>query len=267
MKYNIYVVSDSIGETAEQIVKAAVSQYKDVTYEIKRYTYLSKPHQIASIIKEAEDNNAVIAFTLVVEELKNELLDAAKEAGVPTVDLLTSIIGEFGTIFTSEAANEPGLIRKLDEKYFRRVEAIEFAVKYDDGKNMRGLQEADVVIIGVSRTSKTPLCMYLANKNIKAANIPLVPEVSVPEELFKIKKKKIVGLTTNPIMLNEIRLERLKALGLKNDANYASLERILKEIDYAEAIMKKVGCPIIDVSTKAVEETSNIIFDIIKNKG
>lgn len=266
MKYNIYVVSDSIGETAEQVVKAAVSQFKDLTYEIKRHSYLSQKHQIDAIVNEAKDSNAAIAFTLVVEELRDELIKASFEAGVPTIDLLSSIIGSFSDIFDQQACNEPGLIRKLDEKYFRRVEAIEFAVKYDDGKNMRGIQEADVVIIGVSRTSKTPLCMYLANKNIKAANIPLVPEVAVPDELFNVDKRKIVGLTTNPIMLNEIRMERLKALGLKNDANYASLERILKEIDYAEGIMKKVGCPIIDVSTKAVEETSNIIFDIIRNK-
>jgi regulator of PEP synthase PpsR (kinase-PPPase family) len=163
-----------------------------------------------------------------------------------------------------EPKNEPGLIRKLDEKYFKKVEAIEFAVKYDDGKDPRGLKKADIVLIGISRTSKTPLSMYLAHKNIKVANVPLVPEVPVPDEIFEVPPKKIIGLTTNPIKLNEIRQERLKALGLSNEANYASMERILEELDYAEGLMKRLGCPVIDVSTKAVEESANIIMDIMK---
>ena len=262
--YNIYVVSDSIGETADQIVKAAVSQFKDVSYEVKRYSYISNGRQIEDIVMDAANENAIIVFTIVVPQLREKLLEEAETHQVPTMDIMSNVVDTFSSLFKQEPANEPGLIRKLDDKYFRKVEAIEFAVKYDDGKNVRGIKEADVVIIGVSRTSKTPLCMFLAHKNIKAANVPLVPEVPVSEELYKIDKKRVIGLTTNPIKLNEIRQERLKALGLNNDANYASMERILKELDYAEEIMKKVGCPVIDVSTKAVEETASIIFDLMR---
>lgn len=264
--YNIYVVSDSIGETADQIVKAAVSQFKGVQYDVKRYSYISNGEQINDIVYDASKENAIIVFTVVVPELKKRLLEVCEKYNIPTIDIMSSIVHTFAGLFHKEPANEPGLIRKLDDKYFRKVEAIEFAVKYDDGKNVRGIREADVVIVGVSRTSKTPLCMYLAHKNIKAANVPLVPEVPVSDELYKINKKKIIGLTTNPIKLNEIRQERLRALGLSNDANYASMDRILKELDYAETIMKKVGCPVIDVSTKAVEETASIIFEIMNFK-
>ncbi len=262
--YNIYVVSDSIGETADQIVKAAVSQFKDVSHQVKRYSYISNGQQIEDIVTDASKEKAIIVFTIVVPSLREKLLEVSQEYQIPTIDVMSGVVDIFSSLFKQEPANEPGLIRKLDDKYFRKVEAIEFAVKYDDGKNVRGIREADVVIVGVSRTSKTPLCMYLAHKNIKAANVPLVPEVPVSEELYKIDKKKIIGLTTNPIKLNEIRQERLKALGLNNDANYASMERILKELDYSEEIMKKVGCPVIDVSTKAVEETASIIFEIMR---
>lgn len=163
-----------------------------------------------------------------------------------------------------EPKMQPGLVRKLDEDYFKRIEAIEFAVKYDDGKDTRGIYKADVVIIGISRTSKTPLSMYLANQKIKAANIPLVPEVDPSDDLFKIPRKKIIGLKINPESLFDIREERLKSLGLKTGANYANYERILEEIEFSEKLMKKLGCSVIDVSNKAIEETANTIIDMIK---
>ena len=262
----IYIISDSIGETAEQVIKAAVSQFVNCEYEIKRYSHISSTEEIAEIVEEVEEENGMIAFTIVIPELKEALLEIVAEKNIVTLDILSPVIDSISNFFHQDPIREPGLIRKLDDKYFKKVEAVEFAVKYDDGKNVRGIKEADVVIVGVSRTSKTPLCMYLAHKNIKAANIPLVPEVDVPEELFEIDSKKIIGLITNPIKLNEIRQERLKALGLNNDANYASMERILKELDYAEAIMKKIGCPVIDVATKAVEETASIIFKTMNFK-
>lgn len=264
--YNIYVVSDSIGETADQIVKATVSQFKDVEYNVKRFSYISNTTQIEDIINDAKKEKAIIVFTVVIPEIRQRLIESAEIHNISIVDIMHSVISTFSELFHQTPAYEAGLIRRLDDKYFKKVEAIEFAVKYDDGKNVRGIKEADVVLVGVSRTSKTPLSMYLAHKNIKAANVPLVPEVPVADELFQIDKKKIIGLTTNPIKLNEIRQERLKALGLGNDANYASMERILKELDYAEEIMKKLGCPVIDVSAKAVEETASIIFEIMKFK-
>ncbi|HEO7012662.1 TPA: kinase/pyrophosphorylase, partial [Streptococcus agalactiae] len=158
-------------------------------------------------------------------------------------------------------------LRRLDNDYFKRVESIEFAVKYDDGRDPRGILQADLVIIGISRTSKTPLSMFLADKNIKVINIPLVPEVPVPKELRMIDSRRIIGLTNSVDHLNQVRKVRLKSLGLSSTANYASLERILEETRYAEEVMKNLGCPIINVSDKAIEETATIILEILKTNG
>lgn len=263
----IYIISDSIGETAEQVAKATVSQFNTKDYEIRRFPYINEKEQIIEILDEAKNEIAVIVFTVVVKELKEFLLKQSQALNIPCVDVMTPIMGAIEQVLEIPAKEEPGLIRKLDERYFKKVEAIEFAVKYDDGKDARGLKQADIVLTGISRTSKTPLSMYLAHKNLKVANVPLVPEVAPPRELFEINPKKIIGLTTNPMKLIEIRQERLKALGLKNEANYASMQRIFEELDYAEGIMKKLGCPVIDVSSKAIEESAGIILEIFKDMG
>lgn len=264
---SIYLVSDSIGETAEQVAKAAISQFEFENYEIRRFPFINEKNQISEMIDEAKQQKSIIIFTMVLQDLKNFLVSEGNKNNIPCIDIMSPIVEGLGSILHSTPRREPGLIRKLDEKYFRKVEAIEFAVKYDDGKDPRGLKKADIILIGISRTSKTPLSMYLAHKNLKVANVPLVPEVIPPKELFEIPSKKIIGLTTDPMKLIEIRQERLKALGLKSEANYASIERILEELEYADDIMKKLGCPVIDVSSKAVEESASIILEIFREIG
>ena len=160
--------------------------------------------------------------------------------------------------------HEPGIMHKLDEEYFKKVEAIEFAVKYDDGRDPRGVLKADLVLIGVSRTSKTPLSQYLAHRRIKVANVPIVPEVDPPEELLSIDPAKCIGLKISPEKLIGIRTERLRTLGLSDSANYAKLERIKEELAYFEKVIDRIGCPVIDVTNKAVEETANIIYNMVK---
>jgi [pyruvate, water dikinase]-phosphate phosphotransferase / [pyruvate, water dikinase] kinase len=263
----VYVVSDSVGETAEFVVRAAASQFNGGRVEIRRISYVDDIEPIKEVIQAAKEANAIIGYTLVLPEMRNALLLEAEAEGVTAVDILGPMIDAFTKVHKQEPRNLPGLVHQLDDEYFRRVEAIEFAVKYDDGKDPRGLLRADVVLIGVSRTSKTPLSMFLAHKRLKAANVPLVPEVEPPEELFEVNPRKVIGLTISPDELNLIRTERLKALGLRAQANYAALERILVELEYAEKIMKKIGCPVINVSNKAVEETASIILDIIKRGG
>ncbi|MBU8905677.1 pyruvate, water dikinase regulatory protein [Desertibacillus haloalkaliphilus] len=262
----VYVVSDSVGETAELVVKAAASQFGGSGVEIRRIPYVEDEATIDEVIVLAKQVHAVIAFTLVIPEKKQYLLDQAKEAGVETVDIIGPMLDKIGTLTQQEARYEPGLLYRLDEDYFRKVEAIEFAVKYDDGRDPRGIMRADVVLIGVSRTSKTPLSQYLAHKRLKVANVPLVPEVEPPEELFKVSPKKCIGLKINSEKLNDIRTERLKALGLKAEANYANMERIKEELEYAEKVMDKIGCTVIDVSSKAVEETANLISNMFRDK-
>ena len=264
----IYVISDSVGETAQQVTKAALSQFSiDNEYEIRRFPYVADENFLIEILESGKNEGAKIVYTLVSENLLNIAKEFCEKEDLNHLDLMTPLLKQIANKTGKEPKREPGIIRKLDESYFKRVEAIEFAVKYDDGKDPRGILKSDIVVLGISRTSKTPLSMYLANKNIKVANVPLVPEIPIPDELFKIDPKKIIGLTNNPEKLNSIRQERLKALGLSSDASYANVERILQELDYAEKIMKKVGCPVINVSNKAIEETAGIIIDIMKENG
>ncbi len=263
----IYIISDSLGETGEQVAKASIGQFDLKNYEIRKYPYVLDKQFLDEILNDAKHQNSIIVYTLVNLELANRTSMFCEENNIPGLDLVNPLIDAMKLRTSLSPLREPGIIRKLDEKYFKRVEAIEFAVKYDDGKDSRGLIKSDLVLVGISRTSKTPLSMYLANKNIKVANVPLVPEVPVPKELFEVPNKKIIGLTNTPEKLNQIRQERLKALGLSSNANYANMKRILEEIEYAETIMKKLGCPIIDVSNKAIEETAGLIINIMKENG
>lgn len=260
----IYVVSDSIGETAELVVRAVVSQFDSRLIDIQKYPYIEDRASIDEIIASAKESKAMIVFTLVIPELKAYIMEAAIAAGIPIIDIMGPLLSTMQETLHVTPTGKPGLVRRLDEEYFRKVDAIEFAVKYDDGRDPRGLLRADVVLIGVSRTSKTPLSMYLANKRLKVANVPIVPEVDPPEELFQVPKERCIGLIINPEHLNAIRTERLKALGLTAQANYANLDRISQELEYSRKIIERIGCPIIDVSQKAVEETANIILEIIK---
>lgn len=260
----VFVVSDSVGETADFVARAAVSQFNSGFIDIRRVPFVNNVSHIKEIVKEAKEVSGVIAYTIVLPELKDALVNEAESLGVPIVDILGPMVSALARVSGRAPQMKPGLLHKLDKNYFKKVEAIEFAVKYDDGKDPRGILKSDVVIIGVSRTSKTPLCMYLAHKSIKAANVPLVPEVAPPEEIYSLPKNRVLGLTIKPEILNEIRQERLRTLGLKSGADYASLERILTELDYADSIMRRVGCPVIDVSNKAVEETASKVLEIIR---
>lgn len=262
----VYVLSDSVGETAELVVKAGLSQFVNGDFTIHRVPYVDDRETVEEYLQIAKGNNAMIAFTIVDPELRSYLNEEARITGIQVIDIMGPTIKAMEKYFGREPRLEPGLVHKLDEDYFRRVEAVEFAVKYDDGRDPRGIARADIVLIGVSRTSKTPLSQYLANKQIKVANVPIVPEVEPPEELFEIAKDKCIGLRISPEKLNEIRKERLKALGLGDHATYATIKRIKQELDYFDEVVGKIGCEVIDVSNKAVEETANIILQMLKKK-
>lgn len=222
---------------------------------------MENTQQLEKLVLDAKEQNSMICHTIVSPELREFLRSKAIEHNVIAVDILGPMLKGAEALANIQPRNKPGLIHTLDQDYFRRVEAVEFAVKYDDGKNPWGLLKADIVIVGVSRTSKTPLSMYLAHKRLKIANVPLVPEIMPPEELFNIPSNKIVGLIINPYKLNEIRAERLKTMGLSNDASYADVKRINEELEYAKGIMRKLNCLVIDVSNRAIEETANIIIE------
>lgn len=262
----VYVVSDSVGETAELVVKAAASQFNSFGIDCKRIPYVDDIATLKEVITLAKENGGIIGFTLVVPKMREFLIQEATKEGVSIVDIIGPMVDMMQEKYNQKPMKEPGLVRKLDEDYFKKVEAIEFAVKYDDGRDPRGILRADIILVGVSRTSKTPLSQYLAHKRLKVANVPLVPEVDPPDELFAVSPDKCFGLRISPEKLNNIRRERLKSLGLNDNASYANLERIKEELEYFDRIIEKIGCNVIDVSNKAVEETANVILNII-NKG
>lgn len=251
-----------MGETAEHVARAAASQFDGAELDIRRIPYVTEMEHLEEIVAEAAQEKGLIAFTLVLPELKKRLLELADAYSVPAVDLLGPMLEAIARITGKTPRLEPGLIRRLDEDYFLKMEAIDFAVKYDNGKDPRGLLYADVVLIGVSRTSKTPVCMYLAHKRLRAANLALVPEVPLPEELLSLPRGKIIGLTIDADQLYQIRQERLKTMGLPPRADYATMERIQQELSYAHEVMKRLGCPVIDVTNKAVEDTAIKILQI-----
>ena len=266
----IYAVSDSIGETAQQVSRAAISQFglSEDEYDIRRHPFVNTEEALIELLESAKRCNAMFVYTLVNPKLAKMASDYCEENGILKIDLLTDILSILSEKTGRKPKGEAGIIRKMDESYFRRIAAIEFAVKYDDGKEPnKGILEAELVLIGISRTSKTPLSMYLANRNIKVANVPLVPEIPVPKEVYEIDPKKIIGLTNSPEVLNNVRTTRLKALGLSSNASYAKLDRILEELEYADKVMKKLGCPVINVANKAIEETAGDILDIMIEKG
>ena len=260
----LYVVSDSIGETAEKVAKATISQFDQDAMDIVRIPFVRHTEQIRNIIEEAASNGGVICHTLVSQELRESFEKIAREEHVQYVDILGPMLNMVSNVTDSRPRMKPGIIHRLDQEYFKRVAAIEFAVKYDDGKNPSGFKKADVVLVGVSRTSKTPLSMYLANKSYKAANLPLVPEVPIPPEIFEVPPYKVIGLIIDPFKLNTIRTERIKALGFSGSANYTDLSRIQEELMYAKEVMRRLHCMVIDVSNKAIEETASRIIEIIE---
>jgi len=261
----VYVVSDSVGETAEVVVRAAASQYNSGSVKIERIPYVDDSDAIDEVMERAKrTSSCIIVYTIIVPQLRQYLDERARELGIITVDIMGPTMQALSSVFDQAPKLEPGLVHKLDEDYFRKIEAIEFAVKYDDGRDSRGLLRADVVLIGVSRVSKTPVSMYLAHRRFKVANVPLIPEVPLPEELFRLDPSRLVGLTVRADKLHEIRTERLKAMGLSAGSNYAELERIREELSYAQRIFRELGCPVLDVSNSAVEETASRVMDILK---
>lgn len=260
----IYVVSDSVGETAELVTKAAITQFNGNDIKLKRFPYVEDTDHIDEVISLAAFDKGMIAFTLVKPQMRAYMKEKTDEAGIYAVDLIGPLMDQIQQLSGKTPLFEPGLVRKLDEDYFKKVEAIEFAVKYDDGRDPRGLAKADIILIGVSRTSKTPLSQYLAHKRLKVANVPLVPEVDPPEELYRVPAEKCIGLKISPEKLNNIRRERLISLGLNDSASYANIARIKEELEFFDKVIEKIGCPVIDVTNKAVEETANVILSKVQ---
>ncbi|MDI6892344.1 MAG: pyruvate, water dikinase regulatory protein [Actinomycetota bacterium] len=257
-KPTIYVLSDSLGETAEVVSKAAASQFEE-EFELVKVPKVSDKEDIKRIVGKARDGNCVLFYTLVKPKLRKFLEEQADEASIPRLDILSPAIEALITISKTSPRLEVGAGHRVNRDYFHRIEALNFAVKHDDGRNARDLRKADVVLIGVSRTSKTPLAMYLAYRGWKVANIPIVLGIEPPRELFEISPQKIIGLTIDADFLTSVREQRLGSLGSPRNG-YVEKRDILRELDFAESVMKRIGCKVINVTHRAVEETASEIL-------
>lgn len=253
----IYIVSDSIGETAQRMIHATLTQFPDLTQiEIKKFPYIKDENEFLNVLELAHEKNAIVVTTLVSESFNALGHQYAKEHQISYIDYMSELITMIEQHTQSTPLMESGALRKMNTEYFKRIEAIEYSVKYDDGKHFTDIGEADALIVGVSRTSKTPLSMYLANKGYKIANIPLVPEVTIPESVFQHKGLKVFGLTANPNYIANIRKNRAEALGISKTSTYNSLDRIKKELSYAEEIFNKLNATVINTEYKSIEESA-----------
>ena len=270
-KYNVYLVSDSTGETLDRIFLSLKSQFANFDYEKKEFAFVRTEHQIDRITNEcAEIQNAIILYTIVETKLAKYLANKSESNNVPCFGILGNLILSFSKLLNQKAIHKPSAQHVLDDDYYKRIEAIQFTMSHDDGKKLDDVIKADIVLLGVSRTSKTPTSMYLANRGYKTANIPLVMDQKIPEELkSKNNKTCIVGLVTDPERLADVRRNRVTLMQETNIKEYTDINFIKEEINRSKKLFKKYNWPTIDVTRKSVEESAASIlkiFEIQKNK-
>ena len=268
--HDIYLISDSTGETLDRIFLALKAQFENFNYQIKQFSFTRTETQIKKIIENASKNkNSIILYTIVNSKLAKFLNDESKKKKIPCFGVLGELILNFSKLLNQKASHEPSGQHILNKEYYDRIEAIQFTMNHDDGNSTLDIEKSDIVLLGVSRTSKTPTSIYLANRGYKTSNIPLVNETSVPEKMKNKKFKPcVVGLTTEASRLFEIRKNRLTSLKQKNKSEYINLNEIKKELENSKKIFSLNNWPFIDVTRKSVEETAASIIKIyeIKNK-
>ncbi|MFQ5844582.1 MAG: pyruvate, water dikinase regulatory protein [Planctomycetota bacterium] len=263
----IYVISDSTGETGAKVVQAALLQFRHEQVNLRLFGNLRDSASIADVLDKAAGDGALVVYTLVKTEHREALYNRAAEFGVQSVDLMGPLMARLGQWLEEAPMATPGLLHRMDEEYFRRIEAMEFAVKHDDGQELPGFRKADVVVVGVSRTSKTPVCAYLAQRGYRAANMPLVLGVPIPPELERVDTSRLFGLKIAPMVLRELRLARVDRMGVADRSNYADLAHIREEITYAAEVYRThPDWTILDVTRRAVEETASDMLAIYQSR-
>ncbi len=270
--YQIYLISDSTGETLDRIFTAIKAQFKNIEYNIYTYSFTRTDNQISKILSEAEKkNNSIILYSIVDSGLAKHLANLSSEKKIPCFGVLGDLIISFSKLLNQEASHQPSGQYALNDEYYKRIEAIQFTMNHDDGNLVKEIKKSDIILLGVSRTSKTPTAIYLANKGFKTSNIPLINENSIPQVLKKNPKIScIVGLNTEPERLADIRKNRMNTLKETENKSYTDIEKIRKEVNEAKNTFKKYKWPTIDVTRKSVEETAASvikIYEIYKQNG
>ncbi len=256
----IYVVSDGTGGTAEKVVRAALRQFRGHVVDVRTFPDVKDPERLRALMREAARKQALVVTTLVQSESRDLAAKLARDLGVQYMDVIGGLLSDLERFLALRADEVPGRLHQADDSYFRRIEAVEFTVKADDGKDARMLREADIVLVGVSRTSKTPLSTFLAHKGLKVGNVPIVLDKPPPGQLFDVAPGRVFALTIDPEALETIRRSRIRAMVLSKYANYADADYILAELEFAMELYRGNPWPIIDVTNRAIEETAATIL-------
>ncbi|MGX7106933.1 pyruvate, water dikinase regulatory protein [Hutsoniella sourekii] len=259
-----YILSDSIGETAIKVARSALAQFPNLHTVLHKYTFITNEETIKTILIDAEKNEGLIFMTMVDNDLARFVEKFCIQTGLICYNLIQPFTLEIERRVGIQPSSIAGAQHELSQEYFDRIRAIEYCMHYDDGRDPSGLEEAEIVILGISRTGKTPLSMYLGTLGYKTMNIPIIPENDPPQLLFKINHKKIIGLTNDVEVVNRMRESRMIEYGLGTGSKYASPERIQQEIDYADDLYRQLDCPVINVADRSIEESASIILDIMK---
>ncbi|MBD1151934.1 kinase/pyrophosphorylase [Pelagibacterales bacterium SAG-MED22] len=262
--YQIYLISDSTGETLERIFLALKAQFKNIEYKVHSYSFTRTENQILKILEDAQsNNNSIILYTIVDNNLAKYLANTSDDKNIPCFGVLGNLILNFSKILNQKASHEPSGQHILNEEYYNRIEAIQFTMNHDDGNLLNDIDKSDIILVGVSRTSKTPTSIYLANKGFRTSNIPLVNENSLPEKLKKDPHFTcVVGLSTEAERLADLRKNRMNSLKEKENTEYTNLDNIKDEVLKAKKTFQKYKWPVIDVTRKSVEETAASIIKI-----
>lgn len=265
----VHLISDSTGETVSRVGEAAISLFDSDAVEKRHHIFIRSQSEAEAAIREIEAAPGLVVLTMVDHVLRQQILDAVRELGLPSVPVLQPVIDAFESYLGSGAEARMGGQYKVDDLYYRRVDAIDYAISHDDGALSDRLSRADVILTGVSRTSKTPTCIYLAVRGVKAANFPLVPGTDPPPSFFEAIEKgvPVIALTASPSRLAQIRSHRLEVIGHDTGADYAALDIIRKEVADARLLFDRIGAPVIDVTRRSIEETAAEILGILRERG
>jgi len=268
--YQVYQVSDSTGETLDRIFLAIKAQFSDFECKTIHYSFTRTTNQIDKILSKCNEKNIIILYTIVEKKLAKYLSAKCRENNIPCFEVLGNLISDFSQLLKQEASHKPSGQHALDEEYYKRIEAVQFTMSHDDGKIISDLEKSDIILVGISRTSKTPTSIYLANRGYKTSNIPLIPDKNLPEQLIKNPNKIcIVGLVCDPSRLSDVRRNRVQSLHEDRPGDYINEKKIVNELERSKQLFKKYNWPIIDVTRKSVEETAASIikiFDILQSK-
>jgi regulator of PEP synthase PpsR (kinase-PPPase family) len=259
---NVHLVSDSTGDTVRSVARACLVQFEAVEPVEHFWVLVRSPGQMKRVIEGISAYPGLVLCTVVDEALRRNLEEACIRMGVPFVAMLDPVIASLGLLLDARSVGEPGRQHALDTSYFNRIEAMNYTMAHDDGQSTWNLNEADVILVGVSRTSKTPTCIYLANRGLKVANVPFVPEIELPAELLEVKEPLIVGLVVDPARLVQVRRNRLLTLKEDPETTYTDLERVQEEVTQARRFFTRHGWPTIDVTRRSIEETAAAVVQL-----